>query len=115
MPYHQAPALGGYQHQQQKLAPELPKNSNWAEPIDKSRIFLFREQYIPANFEMDSQAAEYQMLLSEIEAIKEKAKNGEGGEWPSRLHKLMETLLSSSPETKDQIGQALDSVYISNF
>lgn len=76
---------------------------------------MFREQYIPLNFEMDSQASEYQLLLNEIEAIKEKAKNSEGGEWPSRLHKLMDTMLKSQPETKEQVAQALDSVYISNF
>lgn len=115
MPYHQGPSLGGYQHQQQKSGPELPKNSNWAEPIDRSRIFMFRDQYIPANFDMDNQAADYQTLLSEMEAIKEKAKVDAGGEWPSRLHQLMETLLKSSPEVRHQIGQALDSVYISNY
>lgn len=87
-PYHQGPSLGGYQ-QQQNPAAELPKNSNWGEPIDKSRIHMFREQFIPADFEMNNQATEYSMLLKEIEAIKEKAKNDEGGEWPSRLHKLM--------------------------
>ena len=93
----------------------MPKNSNWGDPIDKSRIIMFREQYIPPNFEMDAQASEFQMLLSEIEAIKQKAKASESGEWPSRLHKLMETMLKSQPETKEQVAQALDSVYISNF
>lgn len=40
---------------------------------------MFREQYILANFDMDNQASEYQMFFIEIEAIEEKAKNGEGG------------------------------------
>jgi len=106
-PQHQA---GGYQSQGagkasaypvKTLPPEpLPKNSNWNEPIDQALIVHFKEQYIPVNFEKDQEASQLQMLLNDIKAIKDKAKNDENSEFPSRLYQLMNTLKESPPEIK---------------
>ena len=77
-----------------------PKNSNWNEPIDQALIVHFKEQYIPVNFEKDPEASQLQMLLNDIKAIKDKAKNDENSEFPSRLYQLMNTLKESPPEIK---------------
>ena len=57
---------------------------------------------------MDPPAAECQMLLNEIQAIKDKSKSDANFDSSSRLNQIMETLLKSPPELRHQISQTLE-------
>lgn len=53
---------------------------------------------------MDPHTLEYQMLLNEIEAIKEKSRADGSFESNSRLNQIMNTLLKSPPELRHQVA-----------